>query len=191
MKLEIEILLKNDNPPYCIINKGLNVVIEGDKILSNKDLLYGDPDIDAKPENIIYTRRAIPNGAFTLSDPPYKPLFEFTQVMRFSIFSRGAGKANHWRINFILYHLQNDINNKRVMFRQNGPLSGNISMWVSDGDHYSEFSFEIIASAPYIKVSNNSKLLLRQGGNAALSANNLLSTTNMNVLPQMIRYEVF
>lgn len=79
-KLDIEVLLKNDNPPYCVLNNGLNVVIEGAKILSEKDLLYADPDIDAKPENISYTRRAIPNGAFTLSDPPFNPLFEFTQV---------------------------------------------------------------------------------------------------------------
>lgn len=79
-ELNFEILLKNDNPPFCIVNNGLNVVIGGDKILTDKDLLYGDPDIDAKPETISYTRRAIPNGAFTLSDPPYSPLFEFSQV---------------------------------------------------------------------------------------------------------------
>ncbi|XP_065210163.1 chondroitin sulfate proteoglycan 4 [Planococcus citri] len=163
LKLHVEVLLKNDNPPYCVINKGLNVVIEGAKILTNKDLLYGDPDIDTKPENIQFTRRAIPNGAFTLADPPYNPLFEFTQ---------------------------NDINNRRVMFRQSGPLSGNISLWVSDGNHYSEFTFEIIASSPFIKVSNNSKLLMRQGSYAALSDANLLSTTNINVQPQMIRYKV-
>lgn len=80
LKLDIEVILKNDHIPYCIINKGLNVVIEGVKILSSKDLLFGDPDIDTKPENILYTRRAISNGEFTLSDPPYTALFEFTQV---------------------------------------------------------------------------------------------------------------
>lgn len=83
--------------------------------------------------------------------------------------------------------LQNDINTGRVMFRHNGPLTANISMWVSDGNSFSEFGFNIVASAPYIKVDNNSKLLLRQGGEAVLTANNLFSSTNMNMPPQMIR----
>lgn len=60
-------------------------------------------------------------------------------------------------------------------------------MFVSDGEHYSPFSFEIIASVPYIKVSSNSKLLMRQGSYAALSDANLLSTTNINTQPQLIR----
>lgn len=162
-ELNFEILLKNDNPPFCIVNNGLNVVIGGDKILTDKDLLYGDPDIDAKPETISYTRRAIPNGSFTLSDPPYSPLFEFSQ---------------------------NDINTGRVMFRHSGPLSANVSMWVSDGNSFSEFIFDITASAPYVKVVNNSKLLLRQGGEAVITTNNLYSSTNINLPLQLIRYKV-
>ena len=79
-KLKFEILLKNDNPPYCIVNNGLNVVLGGDKILTRRDLLYGDTDIDAKPDSITYLSRSIPNGAFMVADSPHRILFEFSQV---------------------------------------------------------------------------------------------------------------
>lgn len=62
------------------MNDGLNVVLDGDRILSEQNLLYADADIDAKPETISYTRRDVPYGSFTLSDPPFNQLFEFTQV---------------------------------------------------------------------------------------------------------------
>lgn len=187
-ELNFEIILKNDNLPYCIVNNGLNVVVGGDKILSDKDLLYGDADIDAKPETISYTRRAIPYGTFTLSDPPYNQLFEFTQVTYNRIFRKFfLEMILQLCLIFVWFLLKNDINNGRVMFRHNGPLSGNISMWVSDGKNYSEFNFQIIASAPYIKIINNSKLLLRQGGETVLTKSNLFSSTNMNVPAQLIR----
>lgn len=73
------------------------------------------------------------------------------------------------------------------MFRHRGPLSGIISMWVSDGNTFSEFAFEIRASPPYVKVSNNSKLLLRQGGEAPLTTLNLYSTTNINIASHLLK----
>lgn len=73
------------------------------------------------------------------------------------------------------------------MFRHSGPLTANVSMWVSDGNSFSEFSFDITASAPYIKVVNNSKLLLRQGGEVVITTNNLYSSTNINLPLQLIR----
>ena len=74
------------------------------------------------------------------------------------------------------------------MFRHNGPLASNITMLVSDGDTHFEFGFNIVASAPYVKVTNNSKLLLRQGGQIAFTTANLYSSTNINVPPQTIKY---
>lgn len=76
-----EILMKNDNPPYCVVNNGLNVVVGGNKTLTRRDLLYEDADIDAKPESISYTPpEIIPNGAFIRSDSPYSQLRIFSQV---------------------------------------------------------------------------------------------------------------
>lgn len=86
MKLTFEISLRNDNPPYCVVNNGLNVVVNGEKILTRKDLLFEDVDIDAKPESISYTPpQPIPNGAFILSDSPHNQLLVFSQVRRISI----------------------------------------------------------------------------------------------------------
>ena len=79
-KLVFQILLKNDNPPYCIVNNGLNVVVGGDKLLTRRDLLYDDADIDTKPESISFTNRIVPNGAFMLADSTHRTLFEFSQV---------------------------------------------------------------------------------------------------------------
>lgn len=59
----------------------MNVVIGGDKLLTKRNLMFADSDVDTSAENITYTRQVISNGAFILSSPPYTPLFEFTQVI--------------------------------------------------------------------------------------------------------------
>ena len=46
------------------------IVTGGERLLTGRDLLYSDADIDTQPTDIVYTRRGIPNGGiYQASDP--------------------------------------------------------------------------------------------------------------------------
>ena len=62
----IYVLLRNDQTPTRAVDKVFHVVEGGERVLTDKDLLFVDTDIDTKPENIKFESRATPNGQFSL-----------------------------------------------------------------------------------------------------------------------------
>lgn len=159
----VDIILKNDNTPVRAIDKVFNVVTNGEKILSGRDLKYSDADIDTKPSDIAYTRRGIPNGGLYLAEEPSKAVYEFTQE---------------------------DLNEGRILFKHEGDEYGKIGLWITDGQFYANGILEVRASPPYVIVSNNSHLVVQHGGVTAITSAHLYSETNLNSWGERIIYEI-
>jgi len=75
-----DIILKNDNKPLRTVDRVFRVVKGGERLLTGNDLRYEDLDIDTRPEDLVYTRRGIPNGGIYSAVDPTKAVFEFTQA---------------------------------------------------------------------------------------------------------------
>lgn len=68
--LKIEVLMTNDNPPFRVVDKTFHVVKSGQRLISRKDVLYADKDIDTRSYDIQYTSRGISNGEMVYTDTP-------------------------------------------------------------------------------------------------------------------------
>lgn len=62
---------------------------------------------------------------------------------------------------------------------------------VTDGLRETETILDIRPSPPYIELTNNSHLVVSQGGNSTLTTSNLYSDTNLDVDNNLIRYFLF
>ncbi|XP_063215529.1 chondroitin sulfate proteoglycan 4 isoform X2 [Bacillus rossius redtenbacheri] len=159
----VDILLKNDNMPKRAIDKVFHIVTGGEKLLTGRDLLYTDADIDTRPSDILYTRRGIQNGGIYKALDPSTPLYEFSQ---------------------------DDLNNRRVLFRHENEEYGKVGLWITDGQFYANGELEVRASPPFISVSNNTGLLVKQGGVVPITAANLSVDTNLNLWGEKLGYEL-
>ena len=90
----IEINLKNDNPPVQTIDRVFHVVRNGEKTITNRDLWFTDPDIDFNDENLIISRRGIDNGDI-IDLRTSQSIYQFTQkdVLENYIVFRHKGDA--------------------------------------------------------------------------------------------------
>jgi chondroitin sulfate proteoglycan 4 len=159
-----DIILKNDNKPMRTIDRVFRVVKGGEKLLTGNDLKYEDADIDTKPEDIVYTRRGIPNGGIYNAKESNTPLFEFTQA---------------------------DLNAGRVLFKHDGGDEyGKVVLLVSDGDSYANGVLEVRASPPFVELVNNSGLIVQRSVAVPLTPANLSAETNVNARPQDMKYEI-
>ena len=70
---------------------------------------------DTQPKNIKYSHHALPNGELVRADTPTQPVFEFTQE---------------------------DLNERRILFKHIGAAFGRIMLWVSDGQYYARYGFK-------------------------------------------------
>lgn len=157
---EISVLMRNDNKPKRLVDKIFHVVTNQEKVITICDLAFSDPDINYDSDNLIYTRRGIPNGEIVYARNK-------TQVYQFS---------------------QKDIRDGQLIFRHSGPLHARATIWVTDGQFFSTGLFEIQASEPFIKIVNNSGIQVLQSSSIAITAFNLSSETNINVDDSDIRY---
>ncbi|RZF41494.1 hypothetical protein LSTR_LSTR000208 [Laodelphax striatellus] len=162
--LKITINLTNDNAPVRVVESVFRIVKNGERLLTGRHLKYIDADIDCTPEDIIYTRRGIPNGGIYSAQNPATPIFQFSQA---------------------------DLNEGKVLFRHEGDVvESRVSLWVSDGVHHGEGALDVRASPPYIEITNNTRLVVRQGGAAPITSQNLYAETNVNLAQDQIRFEV-
>lgn len=150
----IYIELKNDEKPIRVVDKLFHVVRNGQRLLTLEDLCYHDPDTDFDDAQLLYTRRGIPNGDLVSSDDTSKKLYQFTQ---------------------------DDLKNKRVLFIHQGGAYGRFVLFVTDGKHYTSSLLEITASEPFIKIINNTGLLVQKGKNKVITTANFSIATNMYV----------
>ena len=159
----IAVVLRNDQTPTRVVDKVFEVVEGGQKLLTDQDLLFIDLDIDTKPEDLRYNHHAIPNGELVKVDNPSQPVFEFTQA---------------------------DLNDQKILFRHIGANFGRIMLWVTDGQYFVSTDLKVKASSPFVKIVNNSGLIIQHGDSAFLSTANLSIVTNLNAFGDDVKFRI-
>ncbi|XP_060091973.1 chondroitin sulfate proteoglycan 4-like [Heteronotia binoei] len=154
IKFNISIQLKNDEKPVRVVDQVFHVVKNGKRLLTLADLCYHDPDTDSDDEQLLYTRRGIPNGDLVLVNETSHRLYQFKQE---------------------------DLAQKRVLFMHHGADYGRFVLFVTDGKHYTSSLLEVSASDPYVHVVNNTGLLIQKGREGMIMAANLSVTTNQDI----------
>ncbi|KAG2466648.1 CSPG4 protein, partial [Polypterus senegalus] len=161
----ISIELKNDEKPVRVVDKVFQVVRNGQRLLTTDDLCYHDADSDFNDGQLLYTRRGIPNGDLILVNNASQKLYQFRQE---------------------------DLEEKRVLFVHRGADYSRFVLFVTDGKHYTSSLLEVSAQEPFLKVSNNTGLLVQKGKEANFSSANFSIVTNLDIRHNReITYEVF
>lgn len=150
----ISIQLVNDEKPVRIVDKVFHVVKNGQRLLTLDDLCYHDADSDFNDGRLVYTRRGIPIGDLVLVNDTSHKLYQFHQE---------------------------DLEQKQVLFVHRGMNSGRFVLFVSDGKHYISSLLDISAQEPYLKVANNTGLLVQKGQSGTFSNIHLGVVTNMDI----------
>ncbi|NXA10976.1 CSPG4 protein, partial [Sapayoa aenigma] len=154
IKFSISVQLKNDEKPIRVIDKIFNIVRNGQRLLTLADLCYHDPDSDFDDGQLLYTRRGISNGDLVLANDTLHRLYQFKQV---------------------------DLEQKQVLFLHRGADFGRFVLFVTDGKHYTSLLLEVNATDPYIRLANNTGLLVQKGKEEIVSTANLSATTNQDI----------
>ncbi|XP_066513057.1 chondroitin sulfate proteoglycan 4-like [Hoplias malabaricus] len=151
---DISIQLVNDEKPVRIVDQVFHVVRDGQRLLTLDDLCYHDADSDFSDGQLVYTRRGIPLGDLVLVNHTSHKLYQFSQE---------------------------DLEQKRVLFIHRGVSSGRFVLFVSDGKHYVSSLLEIVAHDPYLRVANNTGLLVQKGQSKTFSSTNFSVVTNLDI----------
>uniref|UniRef100_A0A8C3P212 Laminin G domain-containing protein n=1 Tax=Cyanoderma ruficeps TaxID=181631 RepID=A0A8C3P212_9PASS len=150
----ISVQLKNDEKPVRVIDKMFDIVRNGQRLLTLADLCYHDPDSDFDDGQLLYTRRGISNGDLVLTNDTLHRLYQFKQV---------------------------DLEQKQVLFIHHGADFGRFVLFVTDGKHYTSLLLEVNATDPYVRLANNTGLLVQKGKEETVSTANLSATTNQDI----------
>lgn len=150
----ISIQLVNDQKPIRVIDKVFHVVRNGQRLLTSEDLCYHDADSDFSDGQLVYTRRGIPMGDLVLVNDTSHRLFQFHQ---------------------------RDLDEKRVLFIHKGVSTGRFVLFVSDGKHFVSSLLDVSAHEPYLKVSNNTGLLVQKGQSVILTISNFSVISNLDI----------
>ncbi|XP_030423119.1 chondroitin sulfate proteoglycan 4-like isoform X2 [Gopherus evgoodei] len=165
IRFNISVELKNDEKPVRVVDKVFHVVKNGQRLLTLADLCYHDPDSDFDDGQLLYTRRGIPNGDLTLVNDNTHRLYQFKQE---------------------------DLEQKRVLFTHSGADYGRFVLFVTDGKHYTSSLLEVSASDPYVRLANNTGLLVQKGKERTITTTNLSAITNQDIRrDHEITYELF
>ncbi|KAF7993527.1 hypothetical protein HCN44_010122 [Aphidius gifuensis] len=160
-KFNITINLKNDNPP---IRSGItifDVVINGERIITNNELNYIDHDTGTNTNDIIYTVSHITNGNI------YNNLNE--KIDKFT---------------------QKDINERKIIFKHNGDVNGQFEFDISDGLFKHNDFLEIHASKPYIKFHESNATIVQFNNTVILNINDFNIDTNIDINYNDIIYNI-
>ncbi|KAJ0067658.1 hypothetical protein NL108_009769, partial [Boleophthalmus pectinirostris] len=150
----ISIQLVNDQKPVRVIDKVFHVVRDGQRLLTAEDLRYYDADSDFDDGQLLYTRRGIPMGDLVLVNDTTHRLFQFHQK---------------------------DLEENRVLFIHKGVSTGRFVLFVSDGKHFVSSLLDISAHDPFLKVVNNSGLLVQKGKSVSISTSNFTVAYNLDI----------
>lgn len=150
----ISIQLLNDQKPVRVIDKVFHVVRDGQKLVTIEDLCYHDPDTDFDDSQLVYTRRGIPLGDLVLANDTTHRLFQFRQ---------------------------RDLIEKRVLFIHKGVSTGRFVLFVSDGKHFISSLLDISAHDPFLKVANNTGLLVQKGQSVTIFTSNFSVVSNLDI----------
>lgn len=161
----ISVQLVNDQKPARVVDKVFQVARDSQRLLTLEDLCFHDPDSDYDDGQLLYTRRGISMGELVLANDTSHELYQFHQ---------------------------RDLEEKRVLFVHRGVSFGRFVLFVSDGKHYTSTLLEVSAQDPYLKVANNTGLLVQKGREVILQSVNFSVTTNTDVRSdEDVLFEIF
>ncbi|KAM8812639.1 LOW QUALITY PROTEIN: chondroitin sulfate proteoglycan 4-like [Rhynchonycteris naso] len=153
IRVAITVGLKNDEKPVPVVDDIFHIVRDSQRLLTLADLCYRDPDSDFDDGQLLYTRWGIPNGDLVQASDPTR-LYQFRQE---------------------------DLREDHVLFRHRGTDSARFMLFVMDGVHFVLSLLEVRASDPYVRIANNTGLLVRREEDSALTLANLSVITNQDV----------
>ncbi|KAK7891797.1 hypothetical protein WMY93_023760 [Mugilogobius chulae] len=151
---KITIQTKNDHVPVRVVDKVLNVVRHGQRLLTTDVIQFKDEDSGFNDSQIVYAREGILSGNIVSAINPSQPLFRFTQA---------------------------DMRDKKVLFVHHGADQERFSLQVSDGFHKTTAILQIQASEPYLRLVNNTMIVIDHGATKTLNTTLLSAETNLDI----------
>ncbi|XP_074534719.1 chondroitin sulfate proteoglycan 4 [Halichoeres trimaculatus] len=150
----ISIQSKNEHAPVRVVDKVFNVVRHGQRLLTTDVIQFKDDDSGFNDTQIVYAREGILSGNIVSRSNPSQPLFRFTQA---------------------------DLRDKNVLFTHRGADRETFSLQVSDGFHKTTALIQIQAGEPYLRIVNNTMIVIDHGGTKTLNTTLLSADTNMDI----------
>ncbi|NXX77101.1 CSPG4 protein, partial [Urocolius indicus] len=144
----------NDHIPVQVVNKVFNVVRNGQHLLTTDDIAFIDQDSGFSDTQLVLARKDILFGSIVSIDDRSHQVYRFTQ---------------------------DDLRKKKILFVHSGADRGWIQLQVSDGLHQTTALLEVHASDPYIKIVNNTGLVIHQGSQGSIDSSILSLETNMDI----------
>ncbi|NXC68386.1 CSPG4 protein, partial [Anhinga anhinga] len=144
----------NDHTPVQVVNKVFNVVRNGQHLLTTDDIAFTDKDSGFSDTQLVLARKDILFGSIVSVDDRSHQVYRFTQ---------------------------DDLRKKKILFLHSGADRGWIQLQVSDGLHQTTALLEVQASDPYIKIVNNTGLVIHQGSRGSIDSSVLSLETNMDI----------
>ncbi|XP_041651935.1 chondroitin sulfate proteoglycan 4 [Cheilinus undulatus] len=151
---KITIQSKNEHAPMRVVDKVFNIVRHGQRLLTTDVIQFKDDDSDFNDTQIVYAREGILSGNIVSTSPLAQPLFRFTQA---------------------------DLRDKNVLFIHHGADRETFSLQVSDGFHKTTALLQIQAGEPYLRVVNNTIIVIDHGSTKTLNTTLLSADTNMDI----------
>lgn len=150
----ISIQSKNEHAPVRVVDKVFNVVRHGQRLLTTDVIQFKDDDSGFNDTQIVYAREGILSGNIVSTSNPSLPLFRFTQA---------------------------DLREKNILFIHHGADRERFFLQVSDGFHKTTTLLEIQAGEPYLRVVNNTIIVIDHGSTKTLNTSLLSADTNMDI----------
>ncbi|CAM9402683.1 unnamed protein product [Bubo scandiacus] len=144
----------NDHTPVQVVNKVFSVVRNGQHLLTTDDIAFTDKDSGFSDTQLVLARKDILFGSIVSVDDRSHQVYRFTQ---------------------------DDLRKKKILFVHSGADRGWIQLQVSDGLHQTTALLEVQASDPYIKIVNNTGLVIHQGSRGSIDSSVLSLETNMDI----------
>ncbi len=145
---------KNEHIPVRVVDKVFNIVRYGQRLLTTDVIKFKDDDSDFNDTQIVYAREGILSGNIVSTLNPSQPLFRFTQA---------------------------DLRDKNVLFIHHGADRERFSLQVSDGFHKTTALLDIQAGEPYLRVVNNTIIVIDHGSTKTLNITLLSADSNMDI----------
>ncbi|XP_030588311.1 chondroitin sulfate proteoglycan 4 [Archocentrus centrarchus] len=150
----ISIHPKNEHAPVRIVDKVFSVVRNGQRLLTTDVVQFKDDDSGFNDSQIVYAREGILSGDIVSTLNPSQPLFRFTQA---------------------------DLQDKKVLFIHHGADRERLTLQVSDGFHKTTALLQIQAGEPYLRVVNNTIIVIDHGSTKTLNTTLLSAESNMDI----------
>nr|XP_061812483.1 chondroitin sulfate proteoglycan 4-like [Nerophis lumbriciformis] len=150
----ISIRSKNEHSPLQVVDKIFNVVRHGQRLLTTDDIQFKDDDAGFNDSQIIYAREGILSGNIVAAQNPSQSLYRFTQA---------------------------DLRDKKVLFIHQGADQERFPLQVSDGFHKTTAILQIQASDPYLRVVNNTIIVIDHGSTKTFDTTLLSAESNIDI----------